>query len=206
MTTHESEKIAAETPDTCSYCATPFAPDDIFWLSLQPTKDLGDVQSAVRVARCAACTGVHVQGTCGRCNTEAYHPTVDNTAWGEAGCRICQTPDPFTHLLGFISGVLHELAATKLQRTTTDTVNAQLGEDLAELRRINTLVHQQMARMHNPVTHARLAERMANSVSVSGRINPDMHIGDLMFESLTPLVRHVFLAGVASVLKLKDEN
>jgi len=209
MTTHESAaetpSTTTETPDTCSYCATPFLPADMFWLSLEPT-DGTHIQSAVRVARCAACTGVHVQGTCGRCNTEAYHPTVDNTAWGEAGCRICQTPDPFTHLLGFISGVLHELAATKLQRTTTDTVNAQLGEDLAELRRINTLVHQQMARMHNPVTHARLAERMANSVSVSGRINPDMHIGDLMFESLTPLVRHVFLAGVASVLKLKDEN
>lgn len=192
-----------ETPDTCSYCATPFEEDGIFWLT-QPN-DLTEA-NPMRIARCAACTGIHRQGTCGTCNTEAYHPTLDNTPWGDAGCRICQTADPFTHLLAFVAGVVTNHKQDHAAMEALNHVNAALGNDLADVRRINTLVHQQMARMHNPVTHARLAERMAASVSVEGRINPDMHIGDLIFESLTPLVRHVFLAGVAAVLKLKDEN
>lgn len=199
---NDSETAANETPDTCSYCATPFDEDAIFWLT-QPN-DLTEA-NPMRVAVCRACTGVHRQGTCGRCNTDGYHPTLDNTPWGEPGCRSCQTADPFTHLLAFIAGSLTNHRQTEAALTNVQAVNTSLVTDLRDVRRINTLVHAQMARMHNPVTHARLAERYCSTLATTLRFHGDIHIGSIVYSSITDAVRAAYLQGVADTLKLKDE-
>ena len=129
----------ADLPDdveVCAYCGTPFTPTDLCWLSPQATHDA----PPIRVARCAACTAVHSQGTCGRCNTDAYHPTIDNTPWGEQGCRKCSMPDPFTHLLGFISTVIAR------HRDLTPQLES-LQRHNQEVAAINAAVHADLARV-----------------------------------------------------------
>ena len=193
---------ADETPDTCSYCATPFEDDGIFWLT-QPN-DLTEA-NPMRIAFCRACTGVHRQGTCGRCNTEAYHPTLDNTPWGEPGCRVCETPDPFTHLLGFLGHAIQSVAMAPLTLKALQAENLRLQERNADLHRINSAVHAQMARMHNPVTHARLATAFVATLATTLRFHGDIHIGTLAYHSITDAVRAGYLAGVADTLALKDQ-
>jgi hypothetical protein len=108
--------------DSCAYCGTPFNGTDLFWLSAQATHD----SIPFRIARCPACTAVHRQGTCGRCNTDAYHPTEDNTPWGESSCRVCAMPDPFTHLLGFVATAVSRTRTLTAQVESLQTHNTEL--------------------------------------------------------------------------------
>lgn len=196
--------------DTCSYCRFPFDETDhtVLTFADATTKEL---------ARCPQCSAVHVRiitnsgwlehaaGCPGLeiARTES-HPTEDNTPWGHPSCRHCTMPDPFTHLVGFVAGVTANAQKSRGQIDALQAHNSTLVIRERETLRINHLVHEQMARMHNVVTHERLANILAADVSTSSRVSADLYIGKACYTTVGAIVRAAFLHGVSAVLALKD--
>jgi hypothetical protein len=129
----DATPAANDDEDSCAYCGTIFEAEDLFYL--EPRGEAKAMLAVIRVARCARCHAIHSQGTCGTCNTEAYHPTIDNTPWGQQGCRRCTMPDPFTNLLGFVSSVVVNAQRGSDALTQTQEHNTALTARTRELER-----------------------------------------------------------------------
>lgn len=160
--------------DACSYCDTPFESTDLYWLTPHATTLTADLP--VRIARCHACTAVHRQGTCGTCNTEAYHPTEDNTPFGRLGCRVCTHADPFTNLMGFVGTAIR--TAQQMKHLIAAMKDASLAK-----------------------TVATESQEFVSHVAVTQRFHGDIHVGDRLCVTITDAVHAGYVAGAASMLR-----
>jgi hypothetical protein len=135
-----SDPLAPGLYPTCCYCPTSFKLNDLFRL-YEP-----DGEVLIRdLARCPNCFGIHVLGQPGEddncqgrteclTNGDAWHPTHDNTPWGELMCRVCSYPNPMTHLTHFIGQLTERNRAQASSLTHIQEANTRYAQDNAALR------------------------------------------------------------------------